>query len=335
VLVLALVWLTASFVTARRHDARRGWADDPRRLGEKTAGTLTVLTWDDEWSVTGQGSGFVVDPSGVGVTNVHVLRGAARAMAVLGDGRAYDILGIRTWRLDRDLVVFTLGRDLGDGPEWPSGLTVLQLSDGKPPRVGDWVATVTSPKGLEQTLSDGLVSAYREQDGMRYIQTTAPTSPGSSGGPLLDRRGDVVGVAVSQMSDGQNLNFAVPVDSLRPLLEVNEQLSFTQFQDRLFEADWRLTGIDRATHEEAQECMAWFEEQEYRKALRGFLELARRRPDAPYPCLMAARCCLGLDDEARAVGYYRRYLERAYPDDPTRPQIEQWLRQQARKSAGG
>lgn len=332
--VLALVWLTASFVATRGRDPAHVWSSDPGQLEEKIAATLTVFNLSDDSEPQGQGSGFVIAPDGVGVTNVHVLRGATRAYVELGDGRAYDIMKVLAWDPRKDLVVFQLGRDFGEGPEWPSGLARLKLSPSRPLKVGDWVATLTSPKGLNSTLTDGLVSAYRDEDGMRYLQTTAPISPGSSGGPLFDRRGDVVGVAVSQFSEGQNLNFAVPVDSLRPLVERNEDLSFADFQGQLFALDWVNTGLDREAASGAQACMSAYEEGEYAAALRGFLALARLRPRAPYPYLMAARCCRGMDEEARAVPFYRLYLERAYPEDPVRPQVEDWLRQRGYAPAG-
>jgi hypothetical protein len=331
--VLALVWITASLVAARRSDRGAPWSSDPGRIEEKIVGTVTIVTLGKQWEFEGQGSGFLVDPSGVGVTNVHVLEEATHAYAILGDGRAYDILRVKAWDEDQDLVVFRLGRDLGDGPEWPRGLATLKLSESKAPEVGDWVATLTSPKGLSNTLTDGLVSAYREENGSRYIQTTAPISPGSSGGPLFDRRGHVVGVAVSQMSDGQNLNFAVPVDSLRPLLAGLGDMSFETFLEQAFEAHWAFTGLDRELADLARVCIGMMEEEDYEPALRGFLDLARRRPEAPFPYLMAARCCRGLEDEARAVRYYRHYLEHAYPGDPTRVQVEGWLRQRDHAAA--
>src|SRR5436309_3228694 len=74
-------------------------------------------------------------------------------------------------------------------------------------RVGDRIATISSPKGLANTVSDGLVSGIREEEGERLIQISAPISPGSSGGPVFDAAGRVVGIATLQMSEGQNLNF--------------------------------------------------------------------------------------------------------------------------------
>lgn len=76
-----------------------------------------------------------------------------------------------------------------------------------------------SPLGLQNTVSDGIVSALRNLDNERWIQTTAPVSPGNSGGPLLDLGGKVIGMITASVKLGQNLNFAMPIDRIKPLLK--------------------------------------------------------------------------------------------------------------------
>ena len=84
--------------------------------------------------------------------------------------------------------------------------------------VGDRVYAVGNPEGLEGTFSEGIVSAVRDVDGEQFLQITAPISPGSSGGPVLNTRGEVVGVSRATLKEGQNLNFAVPSCYLKKLL---------------------------------------------------------------------------------------------------------------------
>jgi hypothetical protein len=91
--------------------------------------------------------------------------------------------------------------------------------------VGDTVYAVGSPSGLEGTFSAGIVSGVRQMRETKLIQITAPISPGSSGGPVLDTNGDVAGVAVATYRGGQNLNFAVPVRAIRTLLKAPRTLS--------------------------------------------------------------------------------------------------------------
>jgi hypothetical protein len=83
---------------------------------------------------------------------------------------------------------------------------------------------------LENSVSDGILSAIREVDSVRYLQITAPISPGSSGGPVLDSAGQMIGVATFQFKKGQNLNFAVAADHIKPLLDQHFQLSLNEFQ---------------------------------------------------------------------------------------------------------
>lgn len=96
--------------------------------------------------------------------------------------------------------------------------------------VGERVIAIGSPQGLENSVSDGILSAIREVDSVRYLQITAPISPGSSGGPVLNSTGQMIGVATFQFKKGQNLNFAVAADHIKPLLDQHFQLSLGEFQ---------------------------------------------------------------------------------------------------------
>jgi hypothetical protein len=95
----------------------------------------------------------------------------------------------------------------------------LRLADSGPAEVGDNVYAVGNPEGLEGTFSQGLISGIRHLGSDSILQITAPISPGSSGGPVLNSNGQVVGIAVSTWTEGQNLNFAVPVAYLTMLLK--------------------------------------------------------------------------------------------------------------------
>ena len=94
---------------------------------------------------------------------------------------------------------------------------MLPLGDNDTVQIGMPVYVTGNPRGLEGTFSDGLISAIREVNGRKLFQMTAPVSPGSSGGPVLNSSGEVIGITVSQVKDGQNLNFAVPVNYLKEL----------------------------------------------------------------------------------------------------------------------
>ncbi len=158
------------------------------------------------------GSGFVIDPDGIIVTNYHVLEGADSAFIKM-DQERHDEVTVLAASAQWDLALIKV--DAADMPALSFGEGIDTV------RVGEDVAAVGNPEGLEKTVSDGIVSAVRfdEDMGILLIQTTAPISKGSSGGPLLNMRGEVIGVNTFTYIRGQNLNFAVPVDMVVSLLE--------------------------------------------------------------------------------------------------------------------
>ena len=157
-----------------------------------------------------QGSGFLVDPSGRILTNEHVVRDARSVRVKLASGDVYDAVTILAADERRDIAVLQVA-----GFDLPA----LPLANSDSVRIGNPVVLIGSPLGLENTVTTGIVSGRRpEPEGYQLLQISAPASPGSSGGPVLTRTGEVVGIAASQMRTGQNLNFAVPINYARGLL---------------------------------------------------------------------------------------------------------------------
>lgn len=159
---------------------------------------------------TGVGTGFFINSKGYIVTNKHVLPGAGQATIKTGSGNVYPVHEIISEDHQADLVIASTGTPLRESI--PVNLNT------RLPEVGEKVIVIGNPLGLEQTVSDGIVSAIRvNQASVHFIQVTAPVSPGNSGGPLLNMMGEVIGVATFQFRQGQNLNFCVAagrVDSL-------------------------------------------------------------------------------------------------------------------------
>jgi S1-C subfamily serine protease len=155
------------------------------------------------------GSGFYVSPDVV-VTNAHVVDGAGyvELKKNLKDKpiRVLEILAV-----DRDADVALLrASEIG---------VPLVLSDFLP-GAGEPVVVISSPLGLEKTVSQGIISGFREHNKKRYLQITAPISPGSSGGPVLNRQGKVLGVTafILEGNHAQNLNFAIPSHEIQRVL---------------------------------------------------------------------------------------------------------------------
>lgn len=185
-------------------------AQTAQEIAKKAFGSTVLLVMED---ANGQplslGSGFLVRDGEI-ASNLHVVEGAARGYAKLvGQKTKYDIEGITAIDPQRDLVVLKISA---------LGLPVLSLGNSDAVQVGEPVYAVGNPQGLEGTFSQGIVSSIREVGTDKLLQITAPISPGSSGGPVLNGKGEVIGVSVATFRGGQNLNFAIPSSYLTALL---------------------------------------------------------------------------------------------------------------------
>ena len=181
-------------------------------IAKKALAATVYLEMQDSSGLTlGIGSGFFIRPNLI-ATNFHVIRGAARGTAKLVNKQTkHTIEGITATDADNDLVLLKVIAD---------GIKPLSLGDSDAIRIGAEVYVVGNPKGIEGTFSDGIISNIRREDAQTRFQITAPISSGSSGGPVLNRKGEVIGVSVSvhQDLDAQNINFAIPVNKLKVLL---------------------------------------------------------------------------------------------------------------------
>ena len=185
-------------------------AQNARQVAKDTFPSVVLLVMEDErGQAVSLGSGFFVK-EGVVASNFHVVEKSARGYAKLvGQKTKFNISGVVGLDAAHDLVLLAV-----DDAKAP----VLKLSDSGKVAVGDEVFAVGNPQGLEGTFSQGIVSSIRQFETNSLLQITAPISPGSSGGPVLDAQGQVVGVAVATYKGGQNLNFAIPVKYVAELL---------------------------------------------------------------------------------------------------------------------
>ena len=209
-LVRALPLLVAALTSMCWPAEARGPAT---RDGAQTAfrSVVLLLMADSQGQLVALGSGFVVAP-GIVATNLHVIERASTGVArMVGQKASYVVEGTVSVDERHDLVLLKV-RDLS--------APALGLAKSDSVAVGDTVFAVGNPQGLEGTFSAGIVSGNRATEGDRLLQVTAPISPGSSGGPVLNVAGDVVGVAVATLASGQNLNFAIPVEYLRAAIGV-------------------------------------------------------------------------------------------------------------------
>ena len=166
---------------------------------------------DAKGDVRSIGSGFVADPSGIIVTNFHVIRGATSLMVKMKDGEIYDRVEVVDYDQRRDIAVLKIRAF--------KALPSLALAD-RDVDTGEDAVAIGNPQGLEHTVSTGVISAFRQAEGYRLMQISVPISPGSSGGPLFSMDGKVIGITSAGITGegAQNLNFAVPIMYVKPLL---------------------------------------------------------------------------------------------------------------------
>jgi serine protease Do len=162
----------------------------------------------------GMGSGFVIDASGIIMTNSHVVDGAEQVKVRFPDGREFIATDVRT-DPRTDVAIVRI-----DAPQ--GSLTALPLGDSSQVQVADWVLAIGTPFGLETTVTQGIISAMSRVPGINeredYLQTDAAINPGNSGGPLVNLDGEVIGIntAISSRSGGYDgIGFAIPINMAR------------------------------------------------------------------------------------------------------------------------
>jgi hypothetical protein len=163
-----------------------------------------------EWT----GTGFIVAADGKIVTNYHVIRNSKEASVRLDNGDVYDTVEVLDVDRRKDIALLKIKA---------IDLRPLRVGSSGAAQIGDVVYSLSNPLGLDNTLSEGIISGIRQMDGYRLLQITAPISHGSSGGPLFNAKGEVVGVTTLSLQEGQSLNFAIPIDYARGMLAAPSQ----------------------------------------------------------------------------------------------------------------
>ena len=158
-----------------------------------------------------QGSGFFIDKNTL-VTNYHVIEGSDYLeLKIAGDETIYKGAKVVEASPEYDLAIVQTKQDF----------SAFEIVDCSKVEVGAKIYTIGNPRGLEGTISDGILSGKRNNEGIEYLQITAPISPGNSGGPVLNDKGEVIGVATFAYKNSQNLNFAVPVSYIDKCIDID------------------------------------------------------------------------------------------------------------------
>lgn len=171
-----------------------------------------------EFRQHGQGSGFITDRDGLILTNAHVVSGANEVVVTLRDGRTFTgkVQGVDE---PSDLAVVKING---------SDLPVAPLGSSANVQVGDWAIAVGNPLGLDNTVTLGIISTLNRTSSqvgipdkrLDFLQTDAAINPGNSGGPLLNQRGEVIGINTAIRADAQGIGFAIPIDKAKQIKDI-------------------------------------------------------------------------------------------------------------------
>jgi len=188
------------------------YADIPEIVLNQKRAVVTIYVNDKDGKQIGTGTGFIIDSNGIIATNYHVmsmcLEGNNTTLIKMENGAFFPLSELVNFDEENDVAIFKI-----DGKELP----MVKIARNYEPKQGENIVVVGSPLGLETTVSDGIISSIRGKSGI--IQITAPISPGSSGSPVFNSKGEVIGVATFNIIGGQNLNFAIPVKHVENLLK--------------------------------------------------------------------------------------------------------------------
>jgi len=220
---------------------------DLGEMVEKLQSSLVSITALNGGEPFASGSGFVVNDRGIIATNYHVIEGSDGLSIKIANGETYLNVTVLAADQRRDLALLKI----------PAvGLNALTFAPVDSASVGDSIYAFGNPLGLEGTLSSGIVSAKRIWDGVQILQISAPISSGSSGGPVVNTAGQVIGVSTAGMDDGQNLNFAMPAKHVQAMLETGaEPVPIARFAAQ----NW--AGAEQAARNGYEDISAWVVEQ--------------------------------------------------------------------------
>ena len=285
--------------TAANPPANAGGSDTqslPDLIRRVKPSVVSILTYDAKGEPLISGSGFFIRPGEV-VTNMHVIKGAQRVEihTLDGKGRTYPVAGALAIDEEADLALLSVNLPEEKSRPLPVATAL--------PEEGEKIFLIGNPLRLEGSVSDGIVSAIREVPALgRIIQITAPVSHGNSGSPLLNMRGQVIGIVTVKVTNGQNINLALGASRIAAL-ERGQLTSFDQIgtkgrssQGEALADLWYRGGIDSM----------WLGN--YDNALNYFETAANRNPKRPETWIQIGYCKVKQGRTDEAIRAYQKAL---------------------------
>lgn len=290
--------------------------------------SVAIETFDAKGNTLSRGSGFFIAADRV-ITNRHVIEKSSRVEVHLIDGKKFTVRGVLAVDGEGDLAMLQV--------EVPLALAIPLPIARSVPQEGESIVVVGNPFGLEGSVSNGIVSAVREISGYgKIIQITAPISPGSSGSPVVNMYGQVIGVATLQAAEGQSLNFAVPserifqlkvtdlqtVSSLSAVTQKNKRAAaerlYSQGVAQLSRDDFprALTFFEKAIEIDPNYAEAWYQagfaygvQGRHAEALKSSKQAAKLRPDWAETFVNIGASSFALGQYKEAADAYRQAIK--------------------------
>jgi tetratricopeptide (TPR) repeat protein len=334
-----LIFIFGGALTASHAQQQQPSQDEllPELVRRVKPSAVAIETFSGKGETLSRGSGFFVAADKI-ITNRHVIAKAERVQIRLVNGKMFNAKGVLAVDGEGDLALLQV--------EVPAEMAQALPVDRATPREGESVVVIGNPYGLEGSVSNGIVSAVREISGYgKIIQITASISPGSSGSPVVNMRGEVVGVASLQAEEGQNLNFAVPAERIAALkigavqtfaaLEADARKNKRAGAERLYAQGLAQMSRDdyaravqffeRATQIDPDYAEAWYQAGysygmmgKHNEALRASRQAARVRPEWAETFVNIGASSFALGQFKDAAEAYRQ----AAKLDSTNPEIQ-------------
>jgi tetratricopeptide (TPR) repeat protein len=320
---------TSAFLTISLF-ATAGYAQDflPELVKRVKPSSVSIETFNAKGEPVSRGSGFFIANNRV-ITNRHVIERSTRVVITLVDGKKFIAKGVLAVDGEGDLALLQV--------DVPPGLSRPLPIVARVPQEGESIVVIGNPFGLEGSVSDGIVSAVREISGYgKIIQITAPISPGSSGSPVVNMYGQVVGVATLQAAEGQSLNFAVPAERIGQLkvsgLQTVSELSADTRKNKRANAERAYSqGVAQLSRDDYARALPYFEQAadldpnyaeawyqagysygalgRYQDALKASKQAAKLRPDWPEAFINVGASNYALGDYKEAAEAYRSAIK--------------------------
>ncbi len=263
------------------------FADADKIFRDNNGAVVVVVIYNEKSEQVSQGSGFVVRSDGVIVTNYHVITDTGDIKIKAG-ANIMSVEGVVFADKDNDIIILKAKAEK---------LQTVKTGDAGKVTVGEKIYVISSPQGLENTISDGIISGIREiTPGKKMLQISAPISPGSSGGPVFNNDGEVIGIATFIISKVQNINFATPINVINGTITDRK---ITKLKDSGIEDPKKIWGY-------------WFHvgltnsnSGKWEEAMKAFKEAIKIQPDLEYAHYNLGADYLAADDRNSALEEFK------------------------------